>query len=126
MHRRLQSHQSNLVLTCNYKEGNEEISLEGIEKSGVAKESEAQKSKPEQECSDLLKIGETIEKHSTGFERTFDYCDKNKVKYGYEDTGLGFRFTFYRKNVHGHVQINLNERDNKMVNLLTDIADWLK
>lgn len=70
-------------------------------------------------CS-VLYNDETIEKHSTGFERTFEYCDKNKVKYEYEDTGLGLRFTFYRKNVHGHVQVNMNERDNDMQNLLNE------
>ena len=66
----------------------------------------------------ILYNDETIEKHSTGFERTFDYCDKNKTKYEYEDTGLGFRFTFYRKNVHGHVQVNLAKRDFDILKLL--------
>ncbi len=47
-----------LVLTCNYKEGDEEISLEDIENSGISKAFEKQKNKPEQECSDLLKIGD--------------------------------------------------------------------
>lgn len=69
-------------------------------------------------CS-ILYNDETIEKHSTGFERAFEYCGKNKVKYEYEDTGLGFRFTFYRKNVHGHVQVKLNERDTEILNLLS-------
>ncbi len=64
-----------LVLTCNYKEGDEEISLEDIEKSGVAKEFEAQKNKPEQECSDLLKIGDPSE------SRTPDTMIKSHVLY---------------------------------------------
>ena len=68
-------------------------------------------------CS-ILYNDETIEKHSTGFERTFSYCDNAKIKYEYEDTGLGFRFTFFRKNVHGHVQVKLTERDNMVVELL--------
>ena len=37
-----------------------------------------------------------IEEVSTGFERTFDLCEKNDVKYAYEDTSNGFRFEFYR------------------------------
>ena len=64
-----------LVLTCNYKEGDEEISLEDIEKSGVAKEFEAQKNKPEQECSDLLKIGDP------SGNRTPDTLIKSQVLY---------------------------------------------
>ena len=50
-----------LVLTCNYKEGNEEISLEDIENSGIPKAFEEQKNKPEQKCSDLLKVGDPSE-----------------------------------------------------------------
>lgn len=46
---------------------------------------------------DILYMDETIEKHSTGFERAFAYCAKEHVKYDYADTGLGFRFIFYRK-----------------------------
>lgn len=63
------------VVTCNYKDGSEEISLEDIEKSGVAKEFEAQKNKPEQECSDLLKIGDPSE------SRTPDTMIKSHVLY---------------------------------------------
>ena len=68
-------------------------------------------------CS-ILYNDETIEKHSTGFERTFEYCNQSKVKYEYEDTGLGFRFTFYRKNVHGHVQVKLSDRDLKILEIM--------
>ena len=45
------------VITCNYKEGNEEISLEDIENSGIPKEFQKQKNKSEQNCSDLSKVG---------------------------------------------------------------------
>mgnify|MGYP002625386127 CR=1 FL=1 len=38
----------------------------------------------------------------------------------YEDTGLGFRFTFYRKNVHGHVQVKLNDRDLKILEIMKE------
>ncbi len=67
----------------------------------------------------ILYNDETIEKHSTGFERTFMLCDKFNVKYEYEDTGLGFRFIFYRKNVHGHVQVKISKRDLELIELLT-------
>ena len=66
----------------------------------------------------ILYNDETIEKHSTGFERAFNFCNKGKIKYEYEDTGLGFRFTFYRKNVHGYVQNKLNDRDNQILDFL--------
>lgn len=69
---------------------------------------------------DILYNDETIEKHSTGFERAFAYCDKEKIKYEYEDTGLGFRFTFYRKNVHGHVQVTLNKRDQEILDIIKE------
>jgi len=49
-----------------------------------------------------------------------EYCNKEKIKYGYEDTGLGFRFTFYRKNVHGHVQVKLNDRDLKILEIMKE------
>ena len=70
-------------------------------------------------CS-VLYNDETIEKHSTGFERTFESCKKENVKYDYLDTGLGFRFTFYRKNVHGHVQLKITENDNVIIERLKD------
>lgn len=68
-------------------------------------------------CS-ILYNDETIEKHSTGFERTFEFCKNENIYYEYSDTGLGFRFTFYRKNVHGHVQEKIDERDIKIVEIL--------
>lgn len=68
-------------------------------------------------CS-ILYNDETIEKHSTGFERTFEACKKDKVKYEYLDTGLGFRFTFYRKNVHGHVQLKITNNDKQIIEQL--------
>ena len=43
----------------------------------------------------LYKDG-TIEQISSGFERTFAACRKYGIDYDYEDTGYGFRFTFYR------------------------------
>ena len=68
----------------------------------------------------VLYNDETIEKQSTGFERTFMFCDKFNVKYEYEDTGLGFRFIFYRKNVHGHVQVKISKRDIDLLDILSD------
>ena len=47
-------------------------------------------------------------------------CIKEKIKYEYEDTGLGFRFTFYRKNVHGHVQVTLNKRDQEILDIIKE------
>ena len=37
-----------------------------------------------------------IESFGYGFENTFKICKKNKVRYEYENTKSGFRFTFYR------------------------------
>ena len=37
-----------------------------------------------------------IESFGTGFERTFKECEKAGVKYSYENTKSGFRFTFSR------------------------------
>ncbi|MDY3768586.1 MAG: putative DNA binding domain-containing protein, partial [Sphaerochaetaceae bacterium] len=69
-------------------------------------------------CS-VLYGDDTIEKYSTGFERTFTLCKESGVKYAYEDTGLGFRFVFYRKNVHGHVRV-LSEVDKKVISSIKD------
>ena len=66
----------------------------------------------------ILYNDETIEKHSTGFERTFDECRTAKIRYEYLDTGLGFRFTFYRKNVHGHVQEKVNKNDREIIEII--------
>ena len=70
-------------------------------------------------CSALYN-DETIEKHSTGFEKAFESCKKENVKYEYLDTGLGFRFTFYHKNVHGHVQLKITENDKIIIERLKD------
>ena len=43
----------------------------------------------------LYKNG-TIEQMSTGFERVFELCEINDIKYGYQETAYGFRFEFYR------------------------------
>ncbi len=37
-----------------------------------------------------------IEQFSTGFERVFEACDAEHIRYEYEETPNGFRFTFYR------------------------------
>jgi len=47
--------------------------------------------------SDILFRDGTIEQISTGFERTFEVCSRQKVDYDYTETPDGFRFTFYRK-----------------------------
>lgn len=64
-------------------------------------------------CS-VLYGDDTAEKYSTGFERTFTLCKESGIKYEYEDTGLGFRFVFYRKNVHRHVRV-LSEVDKTVI-----------
>ena len=48
------------------------------------------------------------------------FCDKFNVKYVYEDTGLCFRFIFYRKNVHGHVQVKISKRDIDLLDILSN------
>ena len=55
------------LITCNYKDGTEKITLEDIEESDVSKALKAQKNKPEQECSDLFKSGDPngIRTHDT-------------------------------------------------------------
>lgn len=63
----------------------------------------------------ILYNDQTIEKQSSGFERTFDLCKKNSVKYEYEDTGYGFRFTFYRKNYSlGSDKVKINKKDDNV------------
>ena len=44
-----------------------------------------------------------IESFGTGFERTFKECKKAGVKYSYENTKSGFRFTFMRPLGHNNV-----------------------
>ena len=45
---------------------------------------------------EVLYGDETIEKYSTGFDRTFSALKDANINYDYLDTGFGFRFTFYR------------------------------
>lgn len=46
------------LITCNYKDGTEKITLEDIENSDISSGFKAQKNKPERECSDLSKSGD--------------------------------------------------------------------
>ena len=46
------------LITCNYKDGTEKITLEDIENSDISSGFKAQKNKPERECSDLFKSGD--------------------------------------------------------------------
>ena len=65
---------------------------------------------------DILYKDGTIEKFSTGFERTFDACKKDDIKYEYTETANGFRFTFFRP---GKKENNrLTDTDNKVLELL--------
>lgn len=66
--------------------------------------------------SDVLYRDGTIEQVSTGFERTFDACKKAGVRYAYEETATGFRFTFYRKGVKGSGEFSGTEE--KILNLI--------
>lgn len=50
-----------------------------------------------------------IESFGTGFERTFKACKKSGVKYSYENTKSGFRFTFSRPLGQKNVQEGLGE-----------------
>lgn len=78
----------------------------------------------------VLYNDETIEKQSTGFERTFMFCDKFNVKYKYEDTGLGFRFIFHRNNVTvfvtQNVTVKLIDTDYRILNLLKEKPDYTR
>lgn len=53
-----------------------------------------------------------IESFGTGFERTFKECKKAGVKYSYENTKSGFRFTFMRPLGHKNVQ-DINKKMSK-------------
>lgn len=55
----------------------------------------------------LYKNG-TIEQMSTGFERTFELCEKHHVNYSYQETSYGFRFEFYRNN--DELSLTINEQ----------------
>ena len=81
----------------------------------------------------VLYNDESIEKQSTGFERTFMFCDKFNVKYKYEDwydTGLGFRFIFHRNNVTvfvtQNVTVKLIDTDYRILNLLKEKPDYTR
>lgn len=65
---------------------------------------------------DVLYKDGTIEKFSTGFERTFDVCKKTDINYEYTETANGFRFTFFRP---GKKEINkLTNTDIRVLELL--------
>lgn len=52
-----------------------------------------------------------IESFGSGFERTFSACREADVKYDYENTMTGFKFTFYRRQGHENVQdMSLTEK----------------
>ena len=70
--------------------------------------------------SHILYLRGMIEEVSTGFERTFDLCEKNDVKYAYEDTSNGFRFEFYRD--HKDPKL-LNESEGAVLELIKDDPD---
>lgn len=59
----------------------------------------------------------TIEQVSTGFERVFDACVEQGVRYGYEETANGFRFTFYR---HGGTERKLTATEEKLLAAMRD------
>ena len=65
---------------------------------------------------DVLYKDGTIEKFSTGFERTFNACEKADVRYEYTETSNGFRFTFYR--VKEIENTKLSDTDLKVFDLL--------
>ena len=56
---------------------------------------------------------EMIEMFGTGFQRVFDSCKHNDVKYSYRNEGFGFSFIFERKNTS---LIDNNDRVNDKVN----------
>lgn len=60
--------------------------------------------------SDILFRDGTIEQVSTGFERTFDACRRKSVRYEYEETATGFRFTFYRNGAEGREEFTKTEK----------------
>ncbi len=66
--------------------------------------------------SHVLYLSGTIEKISTGFERTFGICDENNVSYTYEEIVTGFRFDFYR----GHLD------PRKLSDIEKDVLEELK
>lgn len=59
----------------------------------------------------------TIEQVSTGFERVFEACAEQGVRYTYEETATGFRFTFYR---HGSTGRALTTTEEKLLAAMRD------
>ena len=70
----------------------------------------------------LFKSGE-IESFGSGFERTFNACQKEKVKYSYENLKTGFKFVFYRS--HGHKNVYEMSITEKQVYDLLKECDYL-
>ena len=65
----------------------------------------------------LFKTGE-IESFGSGFERTFDECEKENILYEYENTKSGFKFTFFRKSEEN--EIILSEFDFEVLDCIKD------
>lgn len=63
----------------------------------------------------LYKNG-TIEQMSTGFERTFELCEKQNVKYSYLETANGFRFEFFRSN---NIPKELSKTERKVLEVIS-------
>jgi ATP-dependent DNA helicase RecG len=68
----------------------------------------------------ILYLNKTIEKFSTGFERTFESCKVNNVHFSYMDTNEGFRFTFSRKIDNVNLMEKLSETDFAVLGQLTE------
>lgn len=66
-------------------------------------------------CNALYKFDE-IESYGTGFERTFRLCKENKIEYEHEDTGAGFRFTFYRH--YGRKKMSISKTEKAVLECL--------
>ncbi|MCF0114025.1 MAG: winged helix-turn-helix transcriptional regulator [Erysipelotrichaceae bacterium] len=64
----------------------------------------------------LFKTGE-IDSFGSGFERTFELCKENNIRYEYVKTKLGFRFIFFRGNEAEH---KLTPNEEKVLNLLKE------
>lgn len=60
----------------------------------------------------------TIEQVSTGFERVFDACAEQGVRYAYEETATGFRFTFYRHGARAGRKLTATEE--KLLSAMRD------
>lgn len=66
----------------------------------------------------LYKNG-TIEQMSTGFERTFELCEKCNINYSYQETSYGFRFEFYRHST----ELVLSDNEKHILNLIKEQKD---